>query len=71
MKSPSGNRGIGMDDKTFNLLLENDKEWRRWMIEQMSKLNGRVRRLEVWRGFITGGLTLLAIIVGYLIKVKM
>lgn len=71
MKSPSGNRGIDMDDKTFNLLLENDKEWRKWMIGQMSKLNGRVGKLEVWRGRIVGGLIVVSFILGYIIKVKL
>jgi len=64
-------KGINMDKQTFDLLVENDKEWRSWMIGQMTHLNGRVRRLEVWRGVITGGWAVLAFILGYIIKVKL
>lgn len=37
-------------------------------LDQTKLTNGRVRKLEVWKGFITGGITLLSIIVGYLFK---
>lgn len=41
---------------------------------QTTKTNGSVRSLQVWRGFITGGLAILAIIVipllFMLIKIK-
>jgi len=30
---------------------------------QVNKTNGRVSKLEIWRGFITGGLAILAILV--------
>lgn len=36
--------------------------------KQVLLTNGRVRKLEVWRGFITGGLTIVSIVVGYLLK---
>ena len=35
---------------------------------QTTMTNGRVRALEVWKGFITGGLVVLGVLVGYLIK---
>lgn len=35
---------------------------------QVIKTNGRVRSLEVWRGFITGGLAIIGILVGFLIS---
>jgi len=34
--------------------------------KKVDKTNGRVRTLEVWKGFITGGLTIIAIVVGYI-----
>ena len=30
--------------------------------------NGRVRSLEVWRGFITGGMIIIGMVVGYIIN---
>ena len=34
---------------------------------QTKMTNGRVSKLEVWRGFITGGLAVLTFILGYVI----
>ena len=31
--------------------------------EQVKKTNGRVNKLEVWRGFITGGLAIIGLII--------
>lgn len=33
------------------------------ILAQTTKTNGRVNRLEVWRGFITGGLAIIAIVI--------
>lgn len=33
------------------------------IIEQTTRTNGRVRKLEVWKGFITGGIAVLSAIV--------
>lgn len=33
------------------------------ILAQTTKTNGRVNRLEVWRGFVTGGLAIISIIV--------
>lgn len=35
---------------------------------QVMKTNGRVRSLEIWRGAITGGLTIISLFVGYIMK---
>lgn len=48
-----------MDKETFDLLMDNEKEWRGWMIRQMLHVNGRVRRLEVWRGYIAGAVSVI------------
>lgn len=34
---------------------------------QTQKTNGRVNALEIWRGFITGGLAVISFIIGYII----
>jgi hypothetical protein len=38
------------------------------ILEQTKKTNGRVNSLEIWRGYITGGLAILGVMVGYIIK---
>ena len=38
-----------------------------WVEEKVDKTNGRVRVLENWRSFMTGGITIIAMVVGYLI----
>ncbi len=37
------------------------------IIIQTQRTNGRVNSLEVWRGFITGGLSVVIFVLGYLI----
>lgn len=34
--------------------------------EKVDRTNGRVRSLEVWKGFITGSITIIAMVVGYI-----
>jgi hypothetical protein len=41
------------------------------ILEQTKKTNGRVSALEVWRGYITGGIAVLGVVVGYLVKLIM
>jgi len=36
--------------------------------EKVDKTNGRVRSLEVSRGFMTGGITIIGIVVGYMVN---
>jgi len=33
------------------------------ILEQTKKTNGRVSKLEVWRGFITGGMAIISILI--------
>lgn len=37
-----------MDDKNLELLMENDREWRRFMIDRVEKLGERMTSTEKW-----------------------
>lgn len=36
-----------MDDRNLNRLLDNEREWREYLIEQFEKIDGRVSKLEL------------------------
>ena len=45
-----------MNDDSFESLVDNEREWRGHVLRLLMAQNGRVRKLEVWRGYITGAL---------------
>ena len=50
-------------------LKQENKEAHGKLEAHAEKTNGRVKSLEVWRGFIVGGLTIIGIMIPVLIKV--
>ncbi len=49
--------------QTIAVMFKNIDEKLDTIHEQTLKTNGRVTKLESWRGFITGGLAILAVLV--------
>jgi len=50
-------------DQTIKEILREIQEDIKEIKTQTQKTNGRVSSLEVWRGFITGGVAILAVLV--------
>lgn len=37
-----------MDERQLNLLMENDREWRKYMIEKLDSLSTEVSEMKAW-----------------------
>lgn len=57
-----------LDEKFLSLESLNDDRHKE-IIKRLDYTNGKVRKLEIWKGWITGGLSLLGILVGIFIVI--
>lgn len=53
--------------ETLTEIVKEIREDVKEIVIQTQKTNGRVNSLEIWRGFITGGLAVISFVLGYLI----
>lgn len=55
--------------ETLTEIVKEIREDVKEIVTQTKRTNGRVNSLEVWRGFITGGLAVLSFVIGYVIYI--
>ena len=58
-----------LTNETLTEIMKEVREDVREIKTQTQKTNGRVNSLEVWRGYITGGIAILSFVLGFILYI--